>query len=128
MFVYVYSVLVLGSGLAIGWSLIQGVLPTVLDSETELKRCFTDALCFNKKKKKEATGIQYNTIQYNTIVYCIHKRVSSLLSLSKEIGRLTSWIYSLCVPLSTSEPVGRYSRNLVWTLCQWGPLHHHVFF
>jgi hypothetical protein len=31
MFVYVYSVFVLGSGLAIGWSLIQGVLPTVLD-------------------------------------------------------------------------------------------------
>jgi hypothetical protein len=31
MFVYVYSVFVLGSGLAIGWSLIQGVLPTVLE-------------------------------------------------------------------------------------------------
>jgi hypothetical protein len=31
MFVYVYSVFVLGSGLAIGWSLIQGALPTVLD-------------------------------------------------------------------------------------------------
>jgi hypothetical protein len=31
MFVYVYSAFVLGSGLAIGWSLIQGVLPTVLD-------------------------------------------------------------------------------------------------
>jgi hypothetical protein len=48
MFVYVYSVFVLGSGLAIGWSLIQGVLPTVLDEETEVKRCFTDALCSNK--------------------------------------------------------------------------------
>jgi hypothetical protein len=31
MFLYVYAVFVLGSGLAIGWSLIQGVLPTVLD-------------------------------------------------------------------------------------------------
>jgi hypothetical protein len=31
MFVYVYSVFVLGSSLAIGWSLIQGVLPTVID-------------------------------------------------------------------------------------------------
>jgi hypothetical protein len=31
MFVYVYSVFLLGRGLAIGWSLIQGVLPTVLD-------------------------------------------------------------------------------------------------
>jgi hypothetical protein len=31
MFVYVYSVFVLDSGLAIGLSLIQGVLPTVLD-------------------------------------------------------------------------------------------------
>jgi hypothetical protein len=31
MFVYVYSVCVLGRGIAIGCSLIQGVLPTVLD-------------------------------------------------------------------------------------------------
>jgi hypothetical protein len=31
MFVYVYSVFVLGSGFAIGWWFIQGVLPTVLD-------------------------------------------------------------------------------------------------
>jgi hypothetical protein len=29
MFVYVYSVFVLGSGLATGWSPVQGVLPTV---------------------------------------------------------------------------------------------------
>jgi hypothetical protein len=40
MFVYVYSVFVLGSGLAIGWLLIQGVLPTVLDLETEVKQMF----------------------------------------------------------------------------------------
>jgi hypothetical protein len=29
--VFVYSVFVLGSGLAAGWSLLQGVLPNVLD-------------------------------------------------------------------------------------------------
>jgi hypothetical protein len=29
---------VLGSGLATGWSLVQGVLPNVLDEETEVKR------------------------------------------------------------------------------------------
>jgi hypothetical protein len=38
MSVCVYSVFVLGSGLATGWSPIQGVLPTVLDQETEVKR------------------------------------------------------------------------------------------
>jgi hypothetical protein len=38
MFVCVYSVFVLGSGLATGWSLIQGVLPNVLDQETEVKQ------------------------------------------------------------------------------------------
>jgi hypothetical protein len=47
---------VLGSGLAIGWSLIQGVL----DLKTEVKRkCFTDALCSNKN------GSNRNTIQYS---------------------------------------------------------------
>jgi hypothetical protein len=41
VYVYVYSVFVLscvGRGLAMSWSLIQGVLPTVLDKETEVKR------------------------------------------------------------------------------------------
>jgi hypothetical protein len=62
MYVCVYSVFVLpcvGSGLATGWSPVQGVLPTVLGvrnwSET---KCFMDALCSNvgatgKKKKKK---------------------------------------------------------------------------
>jgi hypothetical protein len=39
--VYVYSMFLLscvGRGLAMSWSLIQGVLPTVLDRETEVKR------------------------------------------------------------------------------------------
>jgi hypothetical protein len=56
MSVCVYSLLVLscvGSGLATGWSPIQGVLSTVLGlrhwSET---KCYTDALCF----KVGATG------------------------------------------------------------------------
>jgi hypothetical protein len=38
--VYVYSMFVLscvGRGLAMSWSLVQGVLPTVLDTETEVK-------------------------------------------------------------------------------------------
>jgi hypothetical protein len=34
----VYSVFVLGSGLATGSSLVQRVLPNVLDKETEVKR------------------------------------------------------------------------------------------
>jgi hypothetical protein len=37
----VYSMSVLscvGRGLAMSWSLVQGVLPTVLDKETEVKR------------------------------------------------------------------------------------------
>jgi hypothetical protein len=41
VYVYVYSMFVLscvGRGLAMSWSLIQGVLPTVLDKETEVKR------------------------------------------------------------------------------------------
>jgi hypothetical protein len=38
MSVCVYSVFVLDSGLATGWSLVQGVLPNVLDQETEVKR------------------------------------------------------------------------------------------
>jgi hypothetical protein len=38
MDVCVYSVFMLGSGLATGWSLVQGVQPNVLDSETEVKR------------------------------------------------------------------------------------------
>jgi hypothetical protein len=33
-----YCVFVLGSGLATGWSLVQGVLLNVLDKETEVKR------------------------------------------------------------------------------------------
>jgi hypothetical protein len=56
--VCVYSVFVLscvGSGLATGWYLIQGVLPTVLElrnwSETKY---FTDALC----SKVGATGMR----------------------------------------------------------------------
>jgi hypothetical protein len=36
--VCVYSVFVLGSGLATDWSLVQGVLPNILDEETEVKR------------------------------------------------------------------------------------------
>jgi hypothetical protein len=37
--VCVYSIFVLSSaGLAMIWSLVQGVLPTVLDQETEVKR------------------------------------------------------------------------------------------
>jgi hypothetical protein len=31
MSLYVYSVFVLGNGLAAGWSLVQGALPNVLD-------------------------------------------------------------------------------------------------
>jgi hypothetical protein len=41
VYVYVYSMFVLscvGRCLAMSWSLIQGVLPTVLDKETEVKR------------------------------------------------------------------------------------------
>jgi hypothetical protein len=46
MSVCVYSVFVLGIGLATGWSPVQGVLPTVLRVRnwSETKR-FTDALC-----------------------------------------------------------------------------------
>jgi hypothetical protein len=41
VYVYVYSMFVLssiGRGLAMSWSLVQGILPTVLDKETEVKR------------------------------------------------------------------------------------------
>jgi hypothetical protein len=41
VYLYVYSVFMLacvGRGLAMSWSLVQGVLPTVLDKETEVKR------------------------------------------------------------------------------------------
>jgi hypothetical protein len=41
VYVYVYSMCVLSyvdKGLAISWSLIQGVLSTVLDKESEVKR------------------------------------------------------------------------------------------
>jgi hypothetical protein len=41
VYVYVYYMSVLscvGRGLAMSWSLIQGVLPAVLDKETEVKR------------------------------------------------------------------------------------------
>jgi hypothetical protein len=38
MSVCVYSVFLLGSGLASDWSPIQGVLPTVLDNKIEVKR------------------------------------------------------------------------------------------
>jgi hypothetical protein len=41
MFLCVYSVFVLscvGSGLPTGWYSIQGLLPTILDEETELKQ------------------------------------------------------------------------------------------
>jgi hypothetical protein len=38
MDVCVYSVFVLGSGLAMGWSLAEGVLPDTLDQETEVKQ------------------------------------------------------------------------------------------
>jgi hypothetical protein len=44
--VCVYSVFVLGIGLAMGWSLVQGILPNVLRLRnwSETKR-FTDGLC-----------------------------------------------------------------------------------
>jgi hypothetical protein len=41
VYVYVYSMFVLscvGRGLAMSWSLVQGVLPTVLNKVTEVKR------------------------------------------------------------------------------------------
>jgi hypothetical protein len=41
VYVYVYFMFVLPCvrrGLAMSWSLVQGVLPTVLDKETEVKR------------------------------------------------------------------------------------------
>jgi hypothetical protein len=38
MAVCVYSMIILGSGLAMGWFPLQGVLPTLLDLETEVKR------------------------------------------------------------------------------------------
>jgi hypothetical protein len=41
VYVYVYSMFVLSCvarGLAMSWSRVQGVLPTVLDKETEAKR------------------------------------------------------------------------------------------
>jgi hypothetical protein len=38
MDVCVYSMSVLGSGFATGWSLVQGVLPNILDWETEVKQ------------------------------------------------------------------------------------------
>jgi hypothetical protein len=40
MDVWVYSVFVLGSDLVTGLSPVQGVLPTVYDKETEVKRAF----------------------------------------------------------------------------------------
>jgi hypothetical protein len=36
----VYSVFVLGSGLATGWSLVQGVLPTILEKKVEWNEVF----------------------------------------------------------------------------------------
>jgi hypothetical protein len=41
VYVYVYSMFVLpcvGRGFAMSWSFVQGVLPTVLDKETEVKQ------------------------------------------------------------------------------------------
>jgi hypothetical protein len=41
VYVYVYCMFVLscvGRGLAMSWSLVEGVLPTVLDKETVVKR------------------------------------------------------------------------------------------
>jgi hypothetical protein len=61
--VYVF-ILCLGRGLAMSWSLIQGVLPTVYKiKETEVNRSFTDALCSrgrnrNKKNKCDVDGFR----------------------------------------------------------------------
>jgi hypothetical protein len=65
IFVYVYSVFVLGSGLAIGWSLIQGGLPTVRgrnqsESRWQAEPCFPPActlvscLAYSSTLKMEA--------------------------------------------------------------------------
>jgi hypothetical protein len=55
VYVYVYSVFVsscVGTGLAMSWSLVQGILPTVLDKETEMKRTsFMDAPCSSGSQK-----------------------------------------------------------------------------
>jgi hypothetical protein len=66
MFVYVYSVFVLGSGLAIGWSLIQGVLPTRLRnwSETMFHGC---PMLQQKWKQQEYNTIQYDNVNDNDI-------------------------------------------------------------
>jgi hypothetical protein len=55
-----YSVFVFGNGLATGWWLVQGVLPNVLDQETEVKRSVSRMPY--APNKVEATGInQPNT-------------------------------------------------------------------
>jgi hypothetical protein len=62
VYVYVYSVFVLSCvdrGLAMSQSLVQGVLPTVLDKETEVKRevsWMSHALQWEPKKEGGERG------------------------------------------------------------------------
>jgi hypothetical protein len=85
VYVYVYSVFVLscaGRGLAMSWSLVQGVLPTVLDKETAMKReCSWMSHAPVGAKKKKYIYIYGSTVllldfgrYFNFLILCITGR------------------------------------------------------
>jgi hypothetical protein len=58
--VCVYSVLVLGSGLATGWSPVQGVPPAVLDYETEVDEAFHRCPMLQVEATEEEKNVHLN--------------------------------------------------------------------
>jgi hypothetical protein len=95
--------LCVGSGLAMGWSLVQGVLPTVLGwrNWSETKR-FTDALCSkvgatgikNKKDKYIHTVQDYRQYSTIAILYTLHFTVAHKLRFSVFTSRILATDFS----------------------------------
>jgi hypothetical protein len=78
MSVCVYSVFVLGSGLATGWALVKGALPNVLDGETEVKR----SEC-SKGEQQEKINQPTNLSQYtNAKIYVVVFYICAKLGVS----------------------------------------------
>jgi hypothetical protein len=100
MSVYVYSVFVLscvGSGLATGWSPVKGVLPTVLNQETEEKQSILRMPYAPKweqqKRERERGGISGGWTKYNNAINCISRLILSGNQFSKDGTVKSYWTH-----------------------------------
>jgi hypothetical protein len=131
----VYSVFVLGSGFEAGWSLVQGVLPNVLDWETEVKRSVS-RMPYAPSGSNGNKGTKYNfyrclhPVAYITLLNYVYRLRTRLLFILHYMFRPQRGIFrcSIYITLLLLCAFTHFSSSMLALVCVHTPIRPLVMF